>query len=161
MEKTVRIQSIPREGYNFHGEAHRLWSAHEAVTVTVLPGEEDPPGVEVEFKNGSGEVVKEIRPNPTVIGQRSYRALQANKHIRILSDQDSIDTASLAEIKAAKEVAQKLSGELSDAKVEIAKRDEIIAQLKVQISTLEGKFAAAEAPKKPTAKAHEKAASPA
>jgi hypothetical protein len=127
--RTVLIQAVPAEGFNFHGEAHRLWPAGNPVKVTVLPGEGDGPEVPHRVER-DGNTVVEMRPNPTVIGQRSFRALQKNPRIRILSDGASLAGA---EVTSARQEVQEKAAEIMELKGQIAEleieRDAALAEV--------------------------------
>jgi hypothetical protein len=121
-KKFVMIQAVPSPGFSTHGEAFRMWPGDRPIRVEILDGEEDGPKVPVKRKNGDTFVVEETH-NPTVIGQRSFRALQANPRIRILSDGAVVAGA---EIAAAKEDLARLSAE----KIELGgKNSELEAEL--------------------------------
>jgi outer membrane murein-binding lipoprotein Lpp len=75
----VRVSGVPVEGLSFIGRAGRIWprgDKHQVVEVIEADQDPDPKG--------------------WVIGQVSFRALQADRQIRIVPDGDPADVAKLA-----------------------------------------------------------------
>jgi hypothetical protein len=133
MSKFVMIQAVPAPGFGTHGEAFRMWPGDRPIRVEVLDGEEDGPKVPVKRKQGDTHVIEEDH-NPTVIGQRSYRALQANPRIRILSDGAVVAGA---EIAAAKEDLQRMTAEKVAADGKNAELEADLLQLRGQVISLQ------------------------
>jgi hypothetical protein len=133
MSKIVLIQANPPPGFHHHGEAHRLWPAATPVKVEILDQEEDPPEVPVKRRR-NGEETIDLGPDPNRIGARSFRALQANPRIRILSDADSVTSA---EVTAAKAQTGKLEAENSFLRSEVSNLETENDILKARILELE------------------------
>lgn len=139
MSKFVMIQAVPAPGFGTHGEAFRMWPGDRPVRVEVLDGEEDGPKVPVKRKSGDTHVIEEDH-NPTVIGQRSYRALQANPRIRILSDGAVVAGA---EIAAAKEDLARMSAEKIELGGKNAELEADLLQVRGQLMSMQDALRAA------------------
>lgn len=126
----VLIQALSQQGGSRLCRAGRFFPTSDPLEVEVLDQEQDPPPIEVMVPNGTtGRMQKETRPDPVRMGQASYRAVKADRRMRLIEEGAVNSAAADAAVQAARAEVMRMSGELSDARVEIAKLGAEVARL--------------------------------
>lgn len=124
----ISVQGRSAQGHANVARAGRFWPCGSAVVVDVLEQEDDPPPIQVEVRNrATNRMEKQDRPNPTVIGQATYRRLLDDARLVI----KQTDTITQAAADAAMEAARAEVGRLSEENLKLKAR---VAELESGVS---------------------------